>query len=476
MSGKEAKTNGMSIRGGTGHADDSFRCTRRYFIKGVGATGSAGSMGSVSNVATASRAGPNDISTRRLSQVWSTGLSSTVQAYLIDEDLLYVGSEGGTVRTLSVETGREVNRIDLGETLPPYGIAKDGKRIAVGLATGRLKIINTNAFSVQQTIPFNGEFRGIAATNGSAYLATHSGVERIALSDGTTHWRYDGRGPSGPIWATSEGLAVYRGGKIVLLAEDDGEPIWGTPGPNGQRKIGNWLEHDVFWALTELESYFIRAAIGGGYSLLNKFTGEQLWAATGGGHVNRAIATSDRVIHQQGTSIVSRNLETGEEFWKTDVVAPHAKSMILYDGSIVVFGTRKSDDADVLMSLNPSSRGIEWETEVDGPIGLVSKDDARLFGVNLERDEIRAYLPASELPEDGTSATTESQTPTKMGSGSQSGSQKDDRNGRPERGFFTNGDGSAFAGLSGGNTITIASIFVTGVSMVLSLLQMIRGK
>ncbi|MFT4958216.1 MAG: hypothetical protein ACI9EZ_001541, partial [Halobacteriales archaeon] len=46
---------------------------------------------------------------------------------------------------------------------------------------------------------------------------------------------------------------------------------------------------------------------------------------------------------------------------------------------------------------------------------------------------------------------------------------------RPKRGFLSNGEGSPLGGLSGGDTVTVASIVVTIVSMILSFVQMVRG-
>lgn len=431
MRGEGDRTNGVSMRTDAEHAGTGSCCTRRYFVKGIGAAGAVGGIGNVPNVAAASRNGSGVNSANRLSQLWSTALSDTVQDYLIDDGLLYVGTQAGFVRALDVKTGREVNRIDLGEAIPPYGIAKDGKQMAVGLANGRLKLLDIDSFSARQTIPFSGQFMGVAGKNGSAYLATKEGIERISLSNGKTHWRFD-RGANSPIWATSEGLAVHMSDSaIIVLDEDNGETIWKQGVRSGSahnsEKTGNWLQDDKFWGLTELESYFVTSSVDGGYEFLDKFTGEKLWKAGGGGGVDRAVANSNQVIHQYDTSIISRKIDTGEEQWKTDFVTPHAKSMILYDGSLVVFGTRESDDTDVMMSLNPSTRAIEWETEVDGPIGLVSKNNSRMFGVNLARDEIRAYVPGGAQTAAARATPTSRKTPGPGGDGGNDERKSTDR-------------------------------------------------
>jgi outer membrane protein assembly factor BamB len=407
MLGGEKRTNRRSVQAGAEFTGDKFRCTRRGFVGGVGSTGTAAVLGGVPDAATAGRSKAAVQPASRLSQRWSTELTGTVQDYLVEGDSMYVATENGTVRTLDVETGREINQIEFDESVRPYGLAKDGQYLAVGLANSRLKIISSGALSEEQTITFSGDLKGITARRGAAFLATSSAVQRVSLPDGEPQWRFDS-GSNSPVWTTSEGIAVHTG-KFHVLNEDDGETVWNQNIGGAASKTGNWLQASHFWGLAELESHLFTATPRGGYDFLDKFSGEQLWKTGGGGNVNRPVVSSEGVIHQESSSIISRNFDSGDPQWETDIVNPHARGMGIYDGSLVVFGKRKSDDANVMMALDPSSRALVQEREVAGVIGLVSTIGNAMFGVNLETDEMQVYLPEGaqiNIPERPTATPT----------------------------------------------------------------------
>lgn len=430
MEGPQRVTERASDAGDRRRTAKAPRCTRRGFVAGVGAAGTVGGVSGLPRAATAATASPStaDITQpSQLSERWAAALSGTVQDYLVESDRLYVVTADGTVRALDVVTGQERTRTELGESIKPYGLAKAGQYLAVGLASSRLTLIDAATLSAAVTIPLDGEFRGLAAKDGAVFLATTSAVRRISIPDGTTQWRFDRRDIS-PIWATSAGIGVNArpqrpgaGSNFYLISESDGAVVWqqGVSAGGLRDRAGNWLQATEFWALTELESHLIAGVVGGtNYSCFDKFTGEKLWTTNGGDHVNRAVAGSHGVVHQDGSTLVSRALTTGESQWETAVVAPHPKGLSLYDGSLVVFGTRTRDGADVMMALDPTSRAITVEQEVDGPIGLVSTVGNVAFGVNLVRDELRAYLPENaqvDIPDSTTPPAGTNQRPSADG-------------------------------------------------------------
>lgn len=144
MRGVERRTGETSIEAGTVYALNSSRCTRRGFVEGVGVAGTVGGLGGFSEVAPASSAA-EVASASPLSQHWSTALSGTVQDYLIAPDLVYVVTRDGMVRTLGLETGKETNRLDLGASIRPYGLAKDGQYLAIG--TGEHLLLNNSEWT-----------------------------------------------------------------------------------------------------------------------------------------------------------------------------------------------------------------------------------------------------------------------------------------------------------------------------------------
>lgn len=503
MRGSSDRNRKQSKPDTTTHAGNSRRCFRREFVGTVGAAGTVGGLSGLSPVAVASDGRASGASTAPLSQRWSAQLSGTVQDYLVATDALYVATEAGRIRAFDPTTGRETNSLDLGAPVRPYGLARAGQYLAAGLADGRLAVVRADTFSEELRVPLSGEIRAVTATDGAVFLATGSTVQRIALPDGAVQWRFERRNVS-PLWVTSEGIGVSArptrpgaGSNFYVLSEADGEVVWegGVAAGGLETDTGNWLQRDRFWALTELDSQLVATGVGfsDSYVCFEKFTGEKLWTATGSDTANRVVGTPQGVVHQDGSSLVSRDRTSGESQWRTDVVTPHAKGMCTYDDSLVVFGNRPSDGADVVTALDPTSRAVEWEQRVDDRVGLVSVAGNVLFGVALGTDEIRAYLPENaqvDLPDRGTptadrSPDTPAASPTstrvdtsgpRPPSGSGTAGRPDAEQGRPERGFFTNGERSALAGLSSGNTLSLASVVVTVVSILLSLVQMLRGK
>lgn len=408
------------------------RCTRRCFIKGVGAAGTVSGLGGVSNVVVASRGDADTTSTNQLSEIWSAELPATVREYLIDGKRLHVASDDGSLRTINIETGRETDRINLGQSIKPYGLAKDGQWLAVGLANGRLLIMNEDSFSVAQEIPFDGKFRGVAAKKGLVCLGTGAGTEILRLDDGSVRWRFDNSVKS-PVWVTSEGFALAehrpQSSSLTVLSAETGERKWKTSSGWSRTTTGNWLEGNNFWGLRETKSYLSLASSNAKHRLFDKYTGEQLWADTDGKGTNRPAVGSDQVFHGLGAGVHATDIETGKRQWGTDVVSPHAKGIVLFDGSLIVFGTRSSDGANVMMSLDPNSRAIQWETEIDGPIGLISTLGNMILGVDLKRDEIQAYVSDGAKADISDGATP---TPNNGVQGGAGGDSRDDSTNRSE--------------------------------------------
>jgi hypothetical protein len=188
----------------------------------------------------------------------------------------------------------------------------------------------------------------------------------------------------------------------------------------------------------------------------------------------------DRVftVHSGSSSLMYRGLDpvSGTVDWTYPVssvaggiTTTGGRVYLVADANLVAL--RAEDGIQRWRFELPASLGDESHVAASDPIitpeGILVNHEGTLYLVGNGGGTSPGQAPATtttDVSEEGSPRpTTENVKPSDSGS-------------RPERGFFSNGKGSPLGGLSGDDTVTVASIAVTIVSMILSFVQMVRGQ
>jgi outer membrane protein assembly factor BamB len=324
-----------------------------------------------------------------LAREWSVTNDSMVRKFVLEGDSILLATKNGEIRRIDATSGSELESTTVDGQPKTHCLARDDNYVVTAQTNERLKILDAESLSLELTIPFSGQPSGLYAENGFAYLGTREGLEKIELSSGDVTERLDEINKA-PIWKSERGLFTVLRGKATIVSPDTLERIW-QRGIGGEvQSFDSWTDNDHNWGLTELSSFLFVASPDNGLTMLDKDSGEELWHTGAGGSTNRAPGTDKRIIHQTDSTMVSRDPESGDEEWKMDF-RPNAHGMVLHRDRLLVFGHWEGEDTDMVASLDPESRQIYWEKELDGQVGMLQTQGNRLFGLDLNSNELINY-------------------------------------------------------------------------------------
>jgi hypothetical protein len=181
------------------------------------------------------------------------------------------------------------------------------------------------------------------------------------------------------------------------------------------------------------------------YRGLNPVSGAVAWTYPASGVASGITTTGGRVYLVADTNLVALRAEDGIERWTFELPA----------------------------SLGEKPR-IAASDPVITPEGILVNHRGTLYLVDSGGDA--SPSPSGVTPADESTAASGDESTAASPQPTPESDRSLDSGTRPERGFFSNGDGSPLGGLSGGDSVTVASIVVTIVSMILSFVQMVRGQ
>ena len=506
------------------------RTTRRQAIRGVCALATAGGLALASGTAAAQstdgdwpqfhggvqRTGRSDMADpEKPSRVrWSTGVGLNQMHPVVAGRAVYFGDESGNLQSRDLATGALHWRYSASGPVQLAPAVRDGL-VYIGTRAGYLRAIDAGSGEEQWSRRLPGKFTSTpVVTDDRVYIGftrrvdrfnAEHGVHAFGAESGDPLWTFsqeaDENGirdqPSGrPTPAVSGGTLVVNlstsdpNNRARGLATSDGSVVWTESFHGRENAMGGLFSPP---ALGESAGYILSEPWGiCRFSIAN---GSTNWKQSGDSNYPPTIG-DDRVftVHRESSSLMYRGLDpvsgTVEWTYPTSSVA----------GGITTTGGRVYLVADANLVALRAEDGIErWTFELPTSLGekprIAASDPVITSEGILVNHRGTLYLvdsgggaspsPSGAMtPADGSTAASGDGSTAASGDGSTAGSpQPTPENGRsldsgtrPERGFLSNGEGSPLGGLSGGDSVTVASIVVTIVSMILSFVQMVRGQ
>lgn len=477
---------------------------RRRFITGLVGTGIlAGTAG----VAGGSTAQSNP------AVVWTAEVGGTVREYAVTEGAVYVGTDQNRLREIDIESGETRARIDLETGVRAGGIKVTPEHLAIATDDDRLVVYRRGDLGSGGAEPayrsrLAGRLMGLDSEGERVVVATRSTLSVLDLTEQSFVWQVDAAdfdfkdgNAFGPpvVWTGTDILAVAGQG-VAFFAPETGERevyITHGGGHNNSYTVTNrpplatfragpyvsfhgWDAHGCCpsWASmvvnTDTRDWEYRRFEG-----FNQSNRQDSGAVAGG-----------TVVHQFGEKTLFRDLENEAEVEtnyhpRFDGIAATDSRTFIADRSIEGVSTQ-------VVAVSNDGYGLEWSADFNEPVSRVDTRGAYLFGINESAGRLFAIAQsgdgASLRP--GTPTPELTPTPGNDGSGSDTGSDAsseadgggstggggagptDADAGSGERGFLTNGDGSAVAGFG----VRAFSTVITIVSIVIGLAQMTSGE
>lgn len=468
--------------------------TRRQFIGGIVGAGAV--------------AGPATAAAKARTQsdtpvVWTLDIGGSVREYVIVDTTVYVGTDQNRLLEVSLETGEIAGILELSAGVYSAGLEVTDAHIAVAteddqLAVYRRSDIGTDGATPVYRTQLTGAPMGMDVRDEQLLVGTRETLLVLALSDQSIVWQrnatefdfndWEAFGP--PIAWTESGVLAIGGQGAAFLSAETGE-------------LDVYLTHDgadnAFTATnsppvstTQAGSYvaFTGADAHGccpsfGTMVIDTRTREwefRDFSPVGVPQLAGAV-TEEIVVYQRGeTTTLFQNLETDETFQTN--YAPRPNGIAATPERTFVADASADDVPTRMVAVSNDGFGIEWSFEFDRPIGRLQTAGEYLFAVDQEDGQLLALAQSGDGAE--LRPTTQTASPTAAAGASGTGgtgggestasdttprSQRSPPNGRSERGFLTNGDGSALAGVG----VSGISTIVTVVSIFIGLAQLTRG-
>jgi outer membrane protein assembly factor BamB len=345
---------------------------------------------------------------------WQTKLGSTLFiSPLVVDDILYTGSDNGTLHALNLETGEEIWSVDGFGHLENSG-AVSGNVILAGGYSRTVKALDRHTGKELWSFQTENMIQAAPLIVGKrVYIATYHAVYALELDSGSLSWEVptgDEDAFMGPP-AYDDGVIYTTGGNLLLALEaDTGEEIWRVEKDemflalavaNGLIYAGNWNkafyafdqgtgeEHWKFQAEGELwlppAAYEDTVYVGNGNTLyaLNAQTGEERWSfKTTGNLVSESIIAEDVIYFTDGNHETRRGPHhlyaldgtTGTELWTFEVTSTFLPAPALGDGVIYLTSTGE------VMALAASAASNSLESP-DGADIVLSRANTQRTGV-----------------------------------------------------------------------------------------------
>jgi len=498
------------------------RTTRRQAIRGVCALATAGGLALASGTAAAQstdgdwpqfhggvqRTGRSDMADpEKPSRVrWSTGVGLNQMHPVVAGGTVYFGDKSGNLQARDLATGERHWRYSASGPVQLAPAVRDGL-VYIGTRAGYLRAIDAGSGEEQWSRRLPGEFTSTpVVTDDRVYIGFTRRVDKLnaehqvhAFSSGSGDplWTFsleaDENGirdqPSGrPTPAVSgETLVVnfsrtHPDNRVKGLKTSDGSVVWTESLSPRTNSPGGAFSPP---ALGESAGYILSEPVG--TFRFSPTNGSPNWKQSGVSNYPPTIG-DDRVftVHNDSGSLMYRGLNpvSGEIAWTypvssvaSGITTTGGRVYLVADTNLVAL--RAGDGIERWTFELPSSLGEKPRIAASDPIvtpeGILVNHRGNLYLVDSGGDGSPSPSEAVTPADESTAASGDESTAGGLQTTPETARSLDSGT-RPERGFFSNGDGSPLGGLSGGDSVTVASIVVTIVSMILSFVQMVRGQ
>jgi outer membrane protein assembly factor BamB len=286
--------------------------------------------------------------TAQVKVLWSANIGDSLDADLttvLDNGFIYAASANGELAKLNVADGKEVWRINTGESISG-GVGLGGNLLLLGTAKGYVL-----AYDLSGKLLWKSKVSSqvlSAPKVGYDIVVVRCGDSRIYglnVVDGSRKWVYERATPALSL-RSSAGVAVdggaayagFAGGKLIALRVEDGKVIWevSVAQPKGTTEIERIAD---ITSIPVVDGSLVYAvAYQGKIAAVDRANGRVVWSRDISSYTGLNAEDAKVYIAHANSAIYALDPITGKTFWRQGDLKQRRVTAPLPMGSLIVVG------------------------------------------------------------------------------------------------------------------------------------------
>jgi outer membrane protein assembly factor BamB len=286
--------------------------------------------------------------TAQVKVLWSAHVGDSLDADLttvLDNGFIYAASGNGELAKLSVADGKEVWRINTGESISG-GVGLGGNLLLLGTSKGYVL-----AYDLSGKLLWKSKVSSqvlSAPKVGYDVVVVRCGDSRIYglnVADGSRKWVYERATPALSL-RSSAGVAVdggaayagFAGGKLIALRVEDGKVIWevSVAQPKGTTEIERIAD---ITSLPVVDGSLVYAvAYQGKIAAVDRANGRIVWSRDISSYTGLNAEDAKVYVAHANSAIYALDISTGKTFWRQADLKQRRVTAPLPMGSLIAFG------------------------------------------------------------------------------------------------------------------------------------------
>lgn len=286
--------------------------------------------------------------TAQVKVLWSANIGDSLDADLttvLDNGFIYAASANGELAKLNVADGKEVWRINTGESISG-GVGLGGNLLLLGTAKGYVL-----AYDLSGKLLWKSKVSSqvlSAPKVGYDIVVVRCGDSRIYglnVVDGSRKWVYERATPALSL-RSSAGVAVdggaayagFAGGKLIALRVEDGKVIWevSVAQPKGTTEIERIAD---ITSIPVVDGSLVYAvAYQGKIAAVDRANGRVVWSRDISSYTGLNAEDAKVYVAHANSAIYALDPITGKTFWRQGDLKQRRVTAPLPMGSLIVVG------------------------------------------------------------------------------------------------------------------------------------------
>jgi outer membrane protein assembly factor BamB len=286
--------------------------------------------------------------TAQVKVLWSANIGDSLDADLttvLDNGFIYAASANGELAKLNVADGKEVWRINTGESISG-GVGLGGNLLLLGTAKGYVL-----AYDLSGKLLWKSKVSSqvlSAPKVGYDIVVVRCGDSRIYglnVVDGSRKWVYERATPALSL-RSSAGVAVdggaayagFAGGKLIALRVEDGKVIWevSVAQPKGTTEIERIAD---ITSIPVVDGSLVYAvAYQGKIAAVDRANGRVVWSRDISSYTGLNAEDAKVYVAHANSAIYALDPITGKTFWRQSDLKQRRVTAPLPMGSLIVVG------------------------------------------------------------------------------------------------------------------------------------------
>ena len=286
--------------------------------------------------------------TAQVKVLWSANIGDSLDADLttvLDNGFIYAASANGELAKLNVANGKEVWRINTGESISG-GVGLGGNLLLLGTAKGYVL-----AYDLSGKLLWKSKVSSqvlSAPKVGFDIVVVRCGDSRIYglnVVDGSRKWVYERATPALSL-RSSAGVAVdggaayagFAGGKLIALRVEDGKVIWevSVAQPKGTTEIERIAD---ITSIPVVDGSLVYAvAYQGKIAAVDRANGRVVWSRDISSYTGLNAEDAKVYVAHANSAIYALDPITGKTFWRQGDLKQRRVTAPLPMGSLIVVG------------------------------------------------------------------------------------------------------------------------------------------